>query len=150
MIRWRDLNALDDLLSASVSEIGRALDPSASSSQKREPVREPAASFPRLSLFECDAGFELLAPLPGVTADAIELTIERDALTIRGERRIADPEGTKCLRRERRRGAFAREVTLPAPIDAERVEAQMKDGILRVLLPKAAAARPRRIEVKSS
>ena len=89
-------------------------------------------------------------PLPGLTADSLELIIERDVLAIRGERRIVDPEGAKCLRRERRRGGFAREVTLPAPIDAERVEAQMKDGILRVLLPKAAAAKARRIEVKSS
>ena len=71
-------------------------------------------------------------------------------LSIRGERKLADPEEQKCLRRERRRGSFAREISLPAPIDADRVEAQVRDGILRVLLPKAAAARPRKIEVKSS
>jgi len=85
-----------------------------------------------------------------VTADTLELVIEGSVLTIRGERKIPDAEGAKCLRRERRRGAFAREISLPTPIDADKIEAQMRDGILRVLLPKAAAAQPRRIEVKSS
>ncbi len=148
MIRWRDLNALDDLLSASVS--ASVADLERTPSQSTTPRREPAPSFPRLSLFECDAGFELVAPLPGVSAANVDLHLERDVLSIKGERKLPDPEGTKCLRRERRRGAFAREITLPAPIDAERVEATMRDGILRVLLPKAAAARPRKIEVKGS
>lgn len=158
MIRWRDLNSLDDLLSASasasVAELERTPNERAShqtpSRREAPPAREPAPSFPRLSLFECEAGFELLAPLPGVSAETVDLQIERDLLTIRGERRLADPEGQKCLRRERRRGAFLREIVLPVSVDAEKIEAQMRDGILRVLLPKAPTAKARKIEVRTS
>ncbi len=141
MLRWRDLHALDDLLAASAEMADRAL-------SERDPRRE-AATFPRINLYECEAGYELVAPLPGVPASSIDLTIERDVLTIRGERTPFEPEGAKIVRRERRRGPFARQVTLPAPIAVERVEAAMREGVLRVLLPKSPAATARRIEIRT-
>jgi HSP20 family protein len=136
VLRWRDLNALDDLLAASAGMADRGL----------AGARE---SFPRLNLYECEAGYELVAPLPGVPAMAIDLTIEHDVLTIRGERRPFEPEGASPVRRERRRGPFARQITLPAPVAADRVEAALRDGVLRVLLPKSPAATPRRIEIRT-
>lgn len=141
MLRWRDLNSLDDLLAASAELADRA---ALGSAQDRRD-----GAFPRLNLYECDAGYELVAPVPGVGASSIDLTIDRDVLTIRGERRLAEPEGAKAVRRERRRGPFARQVTLPAPVAVDRVEATLREGVLRILLPKAPHATPRKIEIRT-
>ena len=138
MIRWTDLSSLDELLN-----VGAQLDRALTSPARRE------TGFPRLNLYECDAGFELVAALPGVAAGSLDLTIERDTIRLTGERKIADLENAQPVRRERARGAFARELSLPAPIATDRVEAKLKDGILRVTLPKAQDAQPRKIEIRS-
>jgi HSP20 family protein len=86
--------------------------------------------------------------LPEVKRDAIKVTFENDVLTIEGERVYADPaEGERHHRVERRYGAFRRSFTVPAAVDASRVEANYQEGVLTVKLPRREEARPRQIQI---
>lgn len=99
-----------------------------------------------------DAGKELVlsAELPGLSDKDVELSIERGTLSLRAERKPAAPEGYKPLRNERAHVRLAETIELPADIDEEAVSASLKDGVLVVTLPKAAAAKPRRIPVNDA
>lgn len=92
--------------------------------------------------------FELCVDLPGVAAKDVEITLEAGVLTLAGER--APVQSTDSLlnaRRERGTGRFYRRFILPDTVDAERVKATERDGVLEVTIPKQAKALPRRIEV---
>lgn len=103
--------------------------------------------FPALNLWEDGQNFYAEAEVPGLTMEDIEVTVVGNELTLRGERK--ETERTSYHRRERGVGVFQRVVPLPAPIDADKVEAKLSHGVLTITLPKAEAARPRKIEVKS-
>ncbi len=86
--------------------------------------------------------------LPEVKRDDIKVTFENDVLTIEGERTYLEPaDGERHHRVERRYGAFRRSFTLPAAVDASRVEANYQDGVLTVKLPRREEARPRQIQI---
>jgi HSP20 family protein len=88
--------------------------------------------------------------LPGVDAAKLELSVvEGNQLTIQGERPVVELGNSVWHRQERPAGTFTRVVTLPTLVDANRVEASYEAGVLRVTLPKAEAAKPRKITVKS-
>jgi HSP20 family protein len=108
--------------------------------------------YPPVNLYETGDDFVLLAELPGVRREDLELTIEANRITLRGERKIEYPthERTSVHRRERESGIFRRAFELPVPVDAEKAEALYRDGILRVRLPKAASHRPRQIAVQTA
>lgn len=92
--------------------------------------------------------FELFVDLPGVPAKDVEITLEAGVLTLAGER--SDVRSTDSLmnaRRERGTGRFHRRFILPDTVDAERVKATERDGVLEVTIPKQAKAQPRRIKV---
>ena len=93
----------------------------------------------------------LIADLPGVNPDAIDVSVENRTLTLTGERKEAGEvtEGS-VYRSERPAGRFTRTFALPATVDVSRISADYRDGVLRVVLPKAEEARPRRIEIKNS
>jgi len=80
----------------------------------------------------------------------VEVLVNGDELTIKGQRKAAEAKEQSFHRQERVIGNFSRTVTLPFDVDAEKVQATLKDGVLRITLPKAASARPRKIEVKTS
>ena len=107
-----------------------------------------AAGAPALNIWEDDQSLFVETELPGLTMTDVEVTVMGNELTIKGERKEAPVEGATYHRRERTAGAFARVMKLPMEIDANRVTATLKDGVLTVTLPKAEAAKPRRIEVK--
>jgi len=111
----------------------------------------PAAGvFPALNMSEDDHNLYVRAELPGVAPENIEITTKENNLILKGERKIA-AEGEKVSyhRRERDAGKFRRIISLPTRIDAEKVTAVCKNGVLTVTLPKAAEAKPRQISVKS-
>lgn len=84
--------------------------------------------------------------MPGVAADAFEVTLERDTLVVTGE--VAPrPEDKHWLIKERAHGRFERRFDLSVPLDVDKVEATYTDGILRLVLPKAESVKPRKIEV---
>lgn len=101
-----------------------------------------------LDVVETDGGFIVKALVAGVRPEELEVTVQGDRLSIRGEI-VAEEEwaGERCLVRELPRGTVRRSVTLPVAVDADRVEARCEDGVLLLRLPKAQAARSPRIPV---
>ncbi len=96
---------------------------------------------PAVDIVEKDNAFELTAELPGLDAKNIELSLSDDVLTIKGEKKEEKEEKTKDRYiPERRYGSFRRSVQLPSSIDAGKIEANYKSGILTVTLPKSAEA----------
>jgi HSP20 family protein len=93
--------------------------------------------------------YVLRAELPGVPAENVELTLLGQVLKLRATRKLNVPEGFTAHRRERADFDVTRSITLPVRVDAERVTAEQKDGVLVVRLPKAAESKPRTINVKA-
>ena len=108
---------------------------------------EPAAS-PALNLWEDGDTFHAEAELPGFKIEDLDLAVAGSELRIRGRRETPAGKTWAVHRRERPSGEFSRTITFPAEIDADRVQAALQDGVLRVTLPKAPSAKPRRIDVK--
>ena len=84
--------------------------------------------------------------LPGVTADSLDIDIERNMLTVRAERPALD-QNQEMLSAERPRGVFSRQLFLGENLDTEKIEASYHDGVLRLTIPVAEKAKPRRIEI---
>jgi HSP20 family protein len=109
-----------------------------------------AGVFPLVNVTEDHNNYFVRAELPGVKGDNLDLTVTGDSLTISGERKIpSENEGAKYHRRERDAGKFNRILTLPGQVDSENVEATCADGVLTIVLPKPASAKPREISVKT-
>jgi HSP20 family protein len=96
-----------------------------------------------------DDRVEIQFDLPGVREDSIDLTVERNVLTVKAERQWIPPEGTEVLTRERTQGAFSRQVLLSEALDADRVDARYDHGVLTVTIPVAERAKPRKVEIHS-
>lgn len=105
---------------------------------------------PPMNVWEQEGRYFIEAELPGYIMSDLHVSVLGDEVTIKGERQIAAQEGATYLRRERRSGSFARTWTMPAEVDADRVEASLRDGVLLITLPKSQKALPRKIEVKAS
>ncbi len=116
----------------------------------RRGITPAAGVFPPLNVSEDENNLYVRAELPGVAPDDIEITTKENNLIIKGERKIA-AEGDQASyhRREREAGTFRRITSLPTRVDAGKVTAVCKNGVLTVTLPKAAEVKPRQIEVKS-
>ena len=109
------------------------------------------AWMPPVEIFEKEDNLVLRAELPGIAQKDIELHVENGTLTLRGEkRRDKEVKEDHLHRGERYYGAFMRTFSLPTSVDADRIRASYKDGVLEVILPKAETAKPKRIEIKSS
>jgi HSP20 family protein len=89
------------------------------------------------------------AELPGVLLDHIDISVEDDTLTLRGDRQPDKEEGVTYHRRERRYGGFHRTSRLPFRVDAGKVDATFKNGVLSIVLPRAEEDKPRKIAVKA-
>ncbi|MGH8550063.1 MAG: Hsp20/alpha crystallin family protein [Methylococcales bacterium] len=84
----------------------------------------------------------------GVDPNDLEISIQQNLLTIKGERRLTAAEGATYYRKERYDGAFHRVVTLPEDVDPDRVEASYRDGVLHVAIGRHESAKPRQIQIK--
>jgi HSP20 family protein len=102
---------------------------------------------PRVDVIEDETGITLLADLPGVKRENLELKVDADALTIEGAIEPFAAEQLEPTYAEVRRSRFRRAFTLSRELDAGRIEANLKDGVLNLRIPKQAHAQPRRIEV---
>jgi HSP20 family protein len=111
-------------------------------------ARQRPSGSAAVNLWEKDDAWMVEIELPGVAAEDVDLSVVDDELTISVERPELDTEGATYFRRERPRGSYARTLQLPAAVDAENVEAALTHGVLTVTLPKADAARRRKIQVK--
>ncbi len=92
--------------------------------------------------------FEIMAAVPGLKAENVQIEILDDVLTLRGKVEATEPEGADYLVREVGMGDFERSLRLPDPVDPGKAEASIQDGILTVRIPKAEEAKPKVIKVK--
>jgi HSP20 family molecular chaperone IbpA len=111
--------------------------------------RDTRALLPRVDVLEDTAGITLLADLPGVSKERLELKVEGDTLLIEGEVGTPMPPQMQSVYAEIRVPRYRRAFTLSRELDSARIEASMKDGVLRLRIPKQEHARPRRIEVQA-
>lgn len=111
---------------------------------------ESNAWTPRVDVREEPSRFVILADLPGVDPADIEVQMDRNVLTLKGERKSdSKQEGAKFTRVERHHGSFERRFTLPDSVDADGVEASGKHGVLEISIPKKAESAPRRIAINA-
>ncbi len=103
---------------------------------------------PAVDIFEKGDDLVIRAELPGVNRDDIDVRVENGVLVLRGERKHAEKvEEKNAFRMERVYGSFARSFSLPTTVDASRISANLKDGVLEVVLPKAEEAKPRKVAI---
>lgn len=88
--------------------------------------------------------------LPGVNPDAVELTVEKNVLTVRAERTKPSSEGVEMLVSERPQGTFTRQMFLGETLDTDKIEARYDAGVLTLTIPVAEQAKPRKVEISSS
>lgn len=113
-------------------------------------TRRSAGVFPAINVSEDADSLYVRAELPGIRVDDLDISMENDTLTIAGERKHAvEDDSVSYHRREREWGAFRRSFSLPSRVQPNDVKAGYRDGILTVILPKAAEARPKQIPVQA-
>jgi HSP20 family protein len=106
---------------------------------------------PLADIYETDSDLIVRAELPGVDPKMVDLRVENNALTIRGERPFEQKVDKEHYHRlERSYGAFSRSFALPATVDADKIRAQYRDGILNLTLPKSEKAKPKRIQITAT
>ncbi len=109
---------------------------------------EPAALLPPVDVVEDAEGITLYADLPGVPKDRLEVQVEADTLTIAGELDIAMPQGMAASHAEVNLPRYRRSFTLSKELDAEKLTAELKNGVLRLRIGKAAHAQPRKEQIR--
>ena len=140
MERWDPFRNVSD-----IQEVNRLLD---SFLGRPTPTTHVRSWAPAFDMHETKDDFVLKFELPGVRDKDVSLSITEDLLTVKGERAFAgDSEGENARHIERVYGKFERSVRLPMPVQAERVKATYRDGVLEVKLPKAEEVKPKAIKI---
>jgi HSP20 family molecular chaperone IbpA len=111
-------------------------------------AREEPALLPPVDVIEDSTGITLYADLPGVPKDRLNVRVEGETLQIDAELVLAVPEGMEASHAEVQRTRFRRAFTLSRELDPDKVSAEFSQGVLRLRIPKAEHAQPRRIEVQ--
>ena len=105
--------------------------------------------LPAVDVVERENDFIVNIELPGVRKEDVKITVHRDTLTVRGEKKFEKEKTGETFRRmERSYGSFQRTFTLPSTVRNDQIEASHENGILHIVLPKAEEAKPKDIEVK--
>lgn len=125
---------------------GNPTTPAAADGTQRMPPRP--VFLPPADIYETKDSIVVLAEMPGVPSDGIDITLERRVLTIRGRSTTGEHTGYQRVYNEYANGDYERVFTLSENIDRERIEARLRDGVLHLVLPKAEAAKARKIELK--
>jgi HSP20 family molecular chaperone IbpA len=116
--------------------------------EETERIRERACFVPRADIYETDENVFVIVDMPGVSGDAIDITLEKNILTINGNTSLDAPEGYSLAFAEYEVGDFERSFRLTDQIDRDGIGADYKDGVLRLVLPKAEEAKARKINIK--
>jgi len=142
---WNEPSKLDQQVASWMGRRSQALTALASNGH----AEEPNLWQPSVDVHEDAERILLIADLPGLEQSDIDVSVEKNVLSIRGERKreIADTAGAH--RFERLQGEFARAFTLPPTIDLEQVTAEMKAGVLTLVLPKKPETKPRQIKINA-
>ena len=106
---------------------------------------------PLVDIYEREGNIELKAELPGIDPKDVDVRVENNVLTLRGERKVDREVNRESYHRvERTYGSFSRSFTLPSVVDTEKIKAEYRDGVLHLTLPKKEEAKPRQISIKIS
>jgi HSP20 family protein len=147
IVRWepfRDMVTIQDRMNRLFDEAFRG----ASRPAGNEEDYALGAWTPVVDIFEQEGNIVLKAELPGVDPKDVDVRVENNVLTLRGERKLdAEVKKESYHRVERSYGGFARSFTLPTGVDTEKIKAEYKDGVLRVTLPKREEAKPKQISI---
>jgi HSP20 family molecular chaperone IbpA len=114
-----------------------------------EQTRPGAVYSPAVDIFENDTTITVLADMPGLKAQDLEIDLRDSVLTLTGRVASSDSPLQSSVLREYESGTYFRQFTLAETIDQSKIDAQLKDGVLRLELPKVEKARPRQITVRS-
>jgi HSP20 family protein len=114
----------------------------------REARREDAALLPPVDVIEDASGITLYADLPGVPKDRLDVHVEADTLTISGEMDATMPQGMAATHAEVNLPRYRRTFTLSKELDPEKLSAELKNGVLKLRIDKAAHAQPRRVQIE--
>lgn len=117
-------------------------------SKQTETSPSDGVLMPPVDVFEDAAGITLYADMPGVPKDRLALHVEADTLTIEGEVALEIPDGMEATHAEVSQPRYRRVFTLSRELDSEKVAAEFSQGVLKLRIPKAEHAQPRRIEIK--
>lgn len=149
IVRWepfRDLLAIQDRMNRIFDESYRGMN-----RPGEDDWALGGAWAPLVDIYEREGNIELKAELPGVEPKDVDVRVENNILTLRGERRIDKEVKRESYHRvERAYGSFSRSFTLPSMVDTEKIKAEFKDGVLHLTLPKKEEAKPRQISIKVS
>lgn len=111
--------------------------------------RVSSPAFPVMDIAENEQETTVIAELPGVKREDVKISVEKDTLTVYGKRDLPSlPEKSRWLRNETASGEFSRTFTLSHLIEADKVSAELTNGVLRITLPKPEAVRPKEIMIR--
>ena len=114
-----------------------------------EHTRQVPVFVPRVDIYETKDATILLADMPGVGSNDVEIELEDSILTIKGRVKPVEREGYELIYSEYAEGEYERSFSLSDGVDRDKIEATMKNGVLRLVLPKAEELKPKKIEVKT-
>ena len=130
-------------------DVNRALSPREGTGSRREHVSQRVWS-PSIDVLEDSEKIVIKADLPGIKQDEIDIELTGDTLTLKGERKFEDEERREnYVRVERQYGAFQRTFTIGVPVEADKVSASYRNGILELTVPKAEATRPKKVQISA-
>jgi HSP20 family molecular chaperone IbpA len=104
---------------------------------------------PDVDIFEDEMGITLMADLPGVKKEALDIQVDNETLTIDGKAEIAMPESMQALYADVRATRYQRSFSLSSELDGDKAEASLKDGVLSLRIPKREQYQPRKIEIRN-
>lgn len=111
-------------------------------------VWSPGRIFPLLNVRKVENSYVVMAEIPGLKTEDLEIKVEGDTVSLKGERKVEDPEpGASYHRKERTSGTFQRSLTLPTRVETDQVKANYQNGVLTVTLPMEKAVEPKQITV---
>jgi HSP20 family protein len=149
LIRWYERPTFPRSLDV-MGQLKREMDRLFSDFTDRGVSPHRSGVFPPVNVSEDTENLYVSSELAGIEPGDIDISVEGETLTLRGERKLPETgEGVNYHRREREAGRFRRIISLPARINPDGVEAAFKNGVLKIVLPKAAEARPKQVSVKT-
>ena len=151
LIRWTPRGDLWDPF-ANLADIQEEMNRLFDSSLRRFGRGDFDGAFvPAIDVAEEKDSFLVKVDLPGLSKDDVSVTLQDNCLTIKGEKKHeTETKEANYYRRERVSGSFSRTIELPSTVDAKKIDAQFKDGVLHVRLPKTEEAKPKQIDIKVS
>ena len=154
VLRWdpfRDLSSIQDEMNQMFDRVFGRGSGAGSGAREGGLATSTWTWAPAVDISERKDAYLVTVEVPGIRPEEIEVTLEDGLLTIQGERHLEEDSSDQQYHRvERRYGTFRRSITLPSQVKADAIEASCSDGLLRVVVPKAESAMPKKIDVQAA